>query len=103
MELNWERRWEQFISTKSEETKPVSDEMETRPSVKRIGSKDVEWKRQKVYKLFCNNVELPEEENSHFCELPMQHHLVFCLEEAERGKTDLVYLKIDTCDAQPKK
>lgn len=57
------------ISTKSEETEPVTDETETSPYVKRIGTKDVEWRRQKVYELFSNKVELPEEENRRFCDL----------------------------------
>ena len=46
---------------------------------------------------------LPEEGKRTLFEFLTNHHKAFCLEENERGETDLVQFEIDTVDAAPKK
>lgn len=47
--------------------------------------------------------DLPEEERRMLLEFLADHHETFCLEENERGETDLVQFEIDTGNAAPKK
>ena len=46
---------------------------------------------------------LPEEGRRTLLEFLANNHKAFCLEENERGETDLVQFEIDTGDAAPKK
>ena len=53
--------------------------------------------------IFGDSVILPEPKRTIFCEMLMDHHKAFSLEEDERGETDLIQLEIDTGGAPPKR
>ena len=46
---------------------------------------------------------LPEDQSEKLCSLLEEYNDVFCLEEGERGETDLVEMHIDTGDASPRR
>ena len=50
-----------------------------------------------------DNVQLPDAESKTLLQLLTDNHLAFCLEEGERGETDLVQAHIKTEDAAPKR
>ena len=60
-----------------------------------------EERRQKLCEIFQEDPDFPDETQGHLLELLKEHHECFCLEENERGKTDLVQFEIDTGDAPP--
>ena len=47
--------------------------------------------------------DLPNPEKKTLLKFLANHHHAFCLEEGERGETDLIQMQIDTGDARPKK
>ena len=47
--------------------------------------------------------DLPKEEKATLLKFLTNHHHAFCLEEGERGETDLVLMEIETGDACPKR
>ena len=49
------------------------------------------------------DLELPPAEQEAFQSFLAAHHHAFCLEEGERGETDLIRMEIDTGDAHPRK
>ena len=63
--------------------------------------KSEEEQRQKLCEIFQEDPDFPDETQGHLLELLKEHHECFCLEENERGKTDLVQFEIDTGNAPP--
>ena len=60
------------------------------------------WRKEKLLKI----IDLPElspPDAELLKEFLTHHHDVFSLVDGERGETDLVYMKINTGDASPKK
>ena len=71
--------------------------------VSRVEVALVAWRREKVLEILGDTIDLPEPEKSRLCQLLMDHHKAFSLEEDEREETDLVQLEINTGDATPKR
>ena len=46
---------------------------------------------------------LPQDQSENLCSLFEEYNDVFCLEEGERGETDLVEMHMDTGDASPRR
>ena len=67
-----------------------------------MATEKVEDRRHKLAEAIEEEgADLPWQERSKLHSLLLKHHQAFCLEEGERGETDLVELKIDTGDAAP--
>ena len=60
------------------------------------------WRRQKL-KGVLTPPDLPADEQETLMEFLAAHHHVFCLEEGDRGETDLFHMEIDTGNAHPKR
>ena len=76
-------------------------DLEDKPCIRKVSQNNSdEWRTKKVRELFRPNLNLDEEKN--FCQTLEQCHQAFCLEDNERGETDLVQLEIDTVDSPPK-
>ena len=71
--------------------------------------RDTEWacarerSRQLKLRETIGDLELPPAEQETFQSFLAGHHHAFCLEEGERGETDLIRMEIDTGDAHPRK
>ena len=61
------------------------------------------WRMDKVREMFYDNLHLSKPERLKFCQFLMDHHEVFSLQEEEWGDTQLIQIKIDTGNAQPKR
>lgn len=48
-------------------------------------------------------LQLPPNDKAPFCKFLEDYHTAFCLEEGERGETEMVKMQIDTGDAQPRR
>ena len=64
---------------------------------------ETEDRQTNLLNLYRDSLDLPEREKEAFCDFLAKNHMAFCLDEGERGETDLVQLHIDTGDAPPKK
>ena len=73
-------------------------ELDDIPGIRRVSQDNEEWRTKRVRELFHPNLNLDAKD---FCQTLEQCHPAFCLEDNERGETDLVQLKIDTGDAPP--
>ena len=60
-------------------------------------------RKEKLVAMYSDSLELPDHEKTAFCDFLADHHMAFCLEDGQRGETDLVQLQIDTGDALPRK
>lgn len=49
--------------------------------------------------MYSDSLELPRQKKTAFYDFLADHHMAFCLEDGERGETDLVQLQIETGDA----
>ena len=71
--------------------------------------RDTEWacarerSRQLKLRETIGDLELPPAKQETFQSFLAGHHHAFCLEEGERGETDLIRMEIDTGDAHPRK
>ena len=88
----------------------VRDEEEGPPPVKvlsaRVSSQEAsarEKRRQEKLKESIGELDLPDDEKAIFMAFLTKYHHAFCLEEGERGETDLIRMEIDTADAYPRK
>ena len=61
------------------------------------------WRKQKLYELYKDSVDLPQPMKESFLQFLSNHHEAFSLEDNERGETNLLEMEIDTGDAPPKK
>ena len=62
------------------------------------------WRQQQLTETFIESREqLCKEESEQLSRLLAEYHDIFCLNDDERGETDLVEFKIDTGDASPQK
>lgn len=82
---------------------PTESPGSTEPDgVKRVTADTVQQRQARLMELI-EEPNLPEEGRRMLLEFLANHHKAFCLEENERGETDLVQFEIDTGDAAPKK
>ena len=78
-------------------------DLEDIPWIRRVSQNNSnEWRTEQVRKLFHPSLNLDARERENFCQTLEQCHQAFCLEDNERGETDLVQLEIDTGDSPPK-
>ena len=61
------------------------------------------WRKRKLCELVGKPALLDEEQVRSLHEFLGEHHQAFCLEDGERGETDLVEMEIHTGDAPPRK
>ena len=81
-------------------TQLAAEEGET--SIKRIHPmRSDRWRKEEIRRIFLSEKKLPDEEGEAICELLMQYHHAFSLDEGERGDTELVQLEINTGSSQP--
>ena len=73
------------------------------PTVSRVQSQPATWRRERLANLVGKLELLTTEQTEELHTFLGQHHSAFCLEEQERGETDLVEMEIHTKDAAPKK
>ena len=73
----------------------------THSEVNKVGN-GAKWRKQKLYELYKDNVDLPQPMKESFFQFLSNHHEAFSLEN-ERGETNLLEMEIDTGDAPPKK
>ena len=59
--------------------------------------------RKEKLKEVIGELDLPQEEKEAFQSFLVKHHRAFCLEDGERGETELIRMEIDTGDAHPRK
>lgn len=80
---------------------PAQSICEDEPTcVNTVATENVEDRKYKLAEAIKEEgADLPWQERSKLHTLLLKHHQAFCLEEGERGETDLVELKIDTRDA----
>ena len=64
---------------------------------------DRERERYQKLDAMLEGTDLLEPEKTQLVELLREHHNSFCLEDGERGETDLIELDIDTGDTTPKR
>ena len=64
---------------------------------------DRERERYQKLEAMLEGTDLLEPEKTQLVELLREHHNSFCLEDGERGETDLIELDIDTGDTTPKR
>ena len=74
----------------------------THSEVKKVGN-GAKWRKQKLYELYKDNVDLPQPMKESFLQFLSNHHEAISLEDNERGETNLLEMEIDTGDAPPKK
>ena len=84
------------------DTDPFSEDITTEDAVRRIGAEDDECRKQQLPDLITLPSVLKLEERTSLLNFFTEHHLVFCLDEYDRGETDLAPLTIDTGDAPPR-
>ena len=78
-------------------------DLEDVPWIRRVSQNNSnEWRTEQVRKLFHPSLNRDARERENFCQTLEQCHQAFCLEDNERGETDLVQLEIDTGDSPPK-
>ncbi len=71
-----------------------------------VGGESKATRKRKLRELLTEELPpqaLPEQQARELLDLLEDYHDVFCLEEGERGETDLVQLHIETGDAPPRK
>ena len=85
------------------DTDPVSEDVTTEDAVRRINVEDDECRKRKLCDLITLPSVLKPEERTSLLDFLTEHHLAFCLDEYDRGETDLVQLTIDTGDAPPRR
>ena len=73
------------------------------PTVGRVQSQPEAWRKKRLADLVGRPELLTMEQTKELHSFLGQHHSAFCLEEQERGETDLVEMEIHTKDADPKK
>ena len=77
-------------------------DLEDVPWIRRVSQNNSnEWRTEQVRTLFHPSLNLDASERENFCQTLEQCHQAFCLEDNERGETDLVQLEIDTGDSPP--
>lgn len=74
-------------------------------SARKHSEQALAWERHRQEKLkeAIGELDLPSEEKKTLQSFLTRHHRAFCLEEGERGETDLIRMEIDTGDAHPRK
>ena len=85
-----------------ESVEPEPQPSTTHPEVKQVEA-GAEWRKEKLHKLYKDNIDLPDPAKELFLRFLSNHHEAFSLEENERGETDLLEMEINTGDAPPKK
>ena len=70
--------------------------------VRELSSSQEDGRKRKLFEE-VQFEDLPESEMTQLREFLAKNHMVFGLEEGERGETDIVTMTIDTGDAQPRK
>ena len=73
------------------------------PEVRRIGEASADWRRQKLLEMVGSPEALSDSQVQELHELLGGHHNAFCLEELERGETDILGMDIATGEARPVK
>ena len=73
------------------------------PTVGRVQGQSDDWRRKRLVDLVGKPELLTPEQTGELHHFLGQHHTAFCLEEQERGETDLVEMEIHTKDAAPRK
>jgi hypothetical protein len=68
-----------------------------------VSEADVTRRKQKLRELVPDSEAMSPEEKESLQSFLTDHHQAFCLDENERGETDLVQFQIDTGDVSPKK
>ena len=73
------------------------------PTVGQVQSRPDAWRKERLANLVGKPELLTTEQTEELHTFLGQHHSAFCLEEQERGETDLVEMEIHMKDAAPKK
>ena len=73
-----------------------------REAIRRVTADQAHVRKEKLLDL-VGGLEIPEKERRLLCGFLADHHEAFCLEEGERGETDIIQMEIDTGDAAPKR
>ena len=60
-------------------------------------------RKDRLLMFYRDTLQLPPQDKESFCDLLTDYHAAFCLDEGERGETDMLQLHIDTGDAQPRR
>ena len=60
-------------------------------------------RKDRLLMFYRDTLQLPPQDKESFCDRLTDYHAAFCLDEGERGETDMVQLHIDTGDAQPRR
>ena len=68
-----------------------------------VDEEDADRRKQKLHKLIPKPETLDPDESEKLLSFLADHHEAFCLDDKERGETDLIQFQIDTGDATPKK
>ena len=71
--------------------------------VQSMPSDQVLERKQKLMTYVDTGLQLPPNDKAPFCKFLEDYHTAFCLEEGERGETEMVKMQIDTGDAQPRR
>ena len=91
------------METAETETVPIPSTPTKLPAeVRRVTAQSEEWRRQELTSLL-GRMQFPDTEGKALLQLLTDNHLAFCLEEGERGETDLVQAHISTGDAAPRR
>ena len=62
----------------------------------------VDWRKKRLEETL-EEPHLPNQEKMMLLDFLTVHHHAFCLEDGERGETDLIFMEINTRDAQPRR
>ena len=102
---NEESGWDLELATQVAENQ-VSTSQDS-PSISQVQTEDREqWRRLRLRDALTvefADLSIPTQEKELLYSAVEDFHDVFCLEDGERGETDLVTLNIDTGDARPKR
>ena len=75
--------------------------LDSRDATNQVKRKDIH-RRKKIRAMFGSTA-LPEAKKEKLLKLLEDYHQAFCLDERERGETDLIEMQIETGDAVPKR